>query len=63
MSGMNTRTLSNRELVRYASIDWNNEHGLPVEMQRELLRRFTEFAPMDEHPVQDTRQQDLFLPR
>ncbi len=63
MSGMNMRTLSNRELVRYASIDWSPEHGLPIEMQRELLRRFTELAPMNEHPVPDSRQQDLFLPR
>lgn len=63
MSGMNLRTLSNRELVRYASMDWNPAEGLPVEMQRELLRRFTELAPMDEHPVHDSRQQDLFLSR
>lgn len=63
MSGLNPRTLTNRELVRYASMDWDAEYGLPIEMQRELLRRFSEIAPMNEHPAQDSRQLDLFLPR
>lgn len=58
---INTRALSNRELARYASLDWNAEKGLPIDMQRELLHRFTELAPMDNYPAQDIRQKDLFL--
>ncbi len=60
-SGINTRTLSNRELVRYATLEWDSDKGLPVNMQRELLRRFAEQAPMNEHPVRDEKQKDLFL--
>jgi len=55
------RNLSNRELVRYATIEWDSDKGLTINMQRELLRRFTELAPMDEHPVRDDKQKDLFL--
>lgn len=57
------RTLSNRELVRYASIDWDTKTGLPIETQRELLRRFAALAPMNEQPAPDYKQLDLFLPR
>ncbi len=60
-SGINARTLSNRELVRYATLEWDSDKGLTVNMQRELLRRFAEQAPMNEHPVQDEKQKDLFL--
>lgn len=61
MSGMNARTLTHRELVRHATVDWNPEKGLPVDMQRELLRRFAEIADFDEHPYIDPKQQKLPL--
>lgn len=58
---MNLRTLTHRELARYATIDWDSEKGLPVEMQRELLRRFSVIADFDEHPYIDPKQQKLPL--
>ena len=61
MSGMNYSSMSNREILRYASVDWDPKKGLPVEMQREILRRFADIAPLNEHPYIDPKQQKLPL--
>jgi hypothetical protein len=58
---MNYRTLSNREILRQASVCWDPKAGLPVDMQRDLLRRFAEVAPLDEHPYIDPNQLKLPL--
>ena len=62
MQGIKPRTLSNSELIRYASLDMeaNHDTGMSLAYQVELLRRFTELAPIDEHPTIDSKQ--LALP-
>lgn len=61
MSRIQPRTLSNRELIRLAADAIELDEDLPLEWQKELLRRFMALAPLDEFPPKDDRQLDLFL--
>lgn len=60
MSSVQPRTLSNTEIIRLSAIELDMGHDLPVDWQRELLRRFVAIAPLNEHPLQDETQLDLF---
>jgi hypothetical protein len=61
MHGIKPRTLSNAELIRYATLDMEaNEGGMSMEYQVELLRRFNALAPLNEFPAIDPQQ--LALP-
>ena len=44
MSGIQPRTLSDEELIRYCAT-MIDSHGLPVEYQVEMLRRLTKYTP------------------
>ena len=61
MSRIQPRTLNNRELIRFAANAIELGEDLPLEWQKELLRRFMALAPLDEFPPKDDRQLDLFL--
>lgn len=61
MSRVQPRTLSNNEFIRLAANALDCGEELPRDWQVELLRRFMMIAPIDEHPLQDPRQLDLFL--
>jgi hypothetical protein len=52
--------MSNRELILACDNQWTMA-GLPTDIQLELYSRFCRLAPIDEHPVQDPQQLDLFL--
>lgn len=60
MQGIQPRTLSNSELIRYAAMAIDTPQGLSRDWQVELLRRFTAVAHTNEYPVKDERQLDLF---
>lgn len=60
MSSVQPRTLSNNEFIRLSAIELDMGHDLPVDWQRELLRRFVAVAPINEHPLRDENQRDLF---
>ena len=67
MSGIQPRTLSNRELIEHCALylelaDDNipMPKGLPIAWQTELLRRFNVLSPLDEYPPADPAQLDLF---
>lgn len=60
MSGIQPRTLSNRELITYAVSEMHNEDGMPLDYQVELLRRFNLLTTLDETPAEDPAQLDLF---
>jgi hypothetical protein len=52
--------LSNRELILACDNEWTMA-GLPLDLQFELYSRFCRLAPIDEHPVRDEKQLDLFV--
>jgi len=52
--------LSNRELILACDNEWTSA-GLPLDLQFELYSRFCRLAPIDEHPVRDEKQLDLFV--
>lgn len=60
MSGIQPRTLSNKELAHYCALFLDNQDNLPRQWQTELLRRFVALAPTDEHKQIDSQQLDLF---
>ena len=60
MSGIQPRTLSNKELIRYCADLIGDEDGMPKHWQVELLRRFTALAPDHAYPVTDEKQLGLF---
>lgn len=60
MSTLQPSSLSNRELILACDNAWTAE-GLPVTLQFEMYSRFCRIAPIDEHPIQDPAQRDLFL--
>ena len=61
MSRVQPRTLSNAELIRLAANALELGDDLPIEWQKEVLRRFMAIAPYDEYPLKDERQLDLFI--
>jgi hypothetical protein len=61
MQDIQPRTLSNAELIRYATLEMDlNPEGMPLVYQIELLRRFNLLAPLNEYPPVDPKQLDLF---
>jgi len=59
MSPLQPSSLSNRELILACDNAWNMA-GLPTDLQFELYTRFCRLAPINEHPLQDPQQLDLF---
>lgn len=60
MSALQPSSLSNREFILHCDNTWTPE-GFPLDVQFELYSRFCRLAPIDEHPIQDPAQRDLFL--
>ena len=60
MSTLRPSALSNRELILACDNEWTMA-GLPSDLQFELYSRFCRLAPIDEHPVRDEKQLDLFV--
>jgi len=60
MYGIQPRSLTTQELVRFSAELMELPAGMPKEWQHEVLRRLTVLAPPDEALVKDARQLDLF---
>ena len=61
MYGIQPRSLTTQELIRFSAELMELDTGLPKEWQLEVLRRLTVMAPPDDSPLKDARQLDLFL--
>ena len=61
MYGIQPRSLTTQELIRFSADLIELPAGLPKDFQLEILRRLTVMAPPDEYQVRDDRQLDLFL--
>ena len=61
MYGIQPRSLTTQELIRFSAELMELDTGLPKEWQLEVLRRLTVMAPPDDAHLKDTRQLDLFL--
>lgn len=60
MSTLRPSSLSNSELILHCDNIWTAE-GFPLDIQFELYSRFCRLAPLNEHPVREEKQLDLFL--
>jgi hypothetical protein len=60
MSTLQPSSLSNREFILHCDNIWTAE-GFPLDVQFELYSRFCRIAPLNEHPVRDEKQLDLFV--
>ena len=60
MQGIQPRSLSNSELIRYAAMFIDSQQGMPIAWQTELLRRYTALAPAETHAYPQEGQLDLF---
>jgi len=60
MQSLQHSSLSNRELILACDNAWTMA-GLPSELQYELYKRFCAIAPINEHPLHDDKQLDLFV--
>ena len=60
MSSLQPSSLSNRELILACDNEWTMA-GLPTALQFELYSRFCNLAPINEQPVRDEKQLDLFM--
>lgn len=61
MYGIQPRSLTTQELIRFSAELIELDTGLPKDWQHEILRRLTVMAPPDEHQIADVKQLDLFL--
>jgi hypothetical protein len=61
MYGIQPRSLTTQELVRFSAELMELPTGMPKEWQHEVLRRLTVLAPDNEHQARDPKQLDLFL--
>jgi hypothetical protein len=61
MYGIQPRSLTTQELVRFSAELMELPAGMPKEWQHEVLRRLTVLAPDNEHQSRDPKQLDLFL--
>ena len=61
MYGIQPRSLTTQELIRFSAELIELDTGLPKEWQLEVLRRLTVMAPPDDLQIKDARQLDLFL--
>jgi len=60
MYGIQPRSLTTQELIRFSAELIELDTGLPKEWQLEVLRRLTVMAPPDGSTTKDTRQLELF---
>ena len=61
MQGVQPRNLTNEELIRFSADELHLLGTIQVDMQKELLRRFTALHPDDKFPPEpDPSQLDLF---
>jgi len=60
MQSLQHSSLSNRELILACDNAWT-PLGLPEPLQYELYKRFCAIAPINEHPLHDDKQLDLFV--
>lgn len=60
MQGIQPRSLSNQELIRYTAMWLDKPEGMPISWQTELLRRYTALAPTETHAYPQDGQLDLF---
>ena len=60
MYGIQPRSLTTQELIRFSAELMELDTGLPKEWQLEVLRRLTVMAPPDGVTTKDTRQLELF---
>ena len=61
MYGIQPRSLTTQELIRFSAELMELDTGLPKEWQLEVLRRLTVMAPPDDAQLKDSRQLELFL--
>jgi hypothetical protein len=61
MYGIQPRSLTTQELIRYSAELMELDTGLPKDWQLEVLRRLTVMAPPDDVQIKDARQLELFL--
>jgi hypothetical protein len=60
MYGIQPRSLTTQELIRFSAELMELDAGMPKEWQLEVLRRLTVMAPPDEGVRVDARQLELF---
>ena len=60
MYGIQPRSLTTQELIRFSAELMELDAGMPKEWQLEVLRRLTVMAPPDGSPTKDARQLELF---
>jgi hypothetical protein len=60
MYGIQPRSLTTQELIRFSAELIELDTGLPKEWQLEVLRRLTVMAPPDGVTTKDVRQLELF---
>jgi len=61
MQGIQPRSLSNQELIKYAAMWLDKPEGMPIAWQKEVLRRLTAIDPQDAYPYPQAGQRDLFI--
>lgn len=61
MYGIQPRSLTTQELIRFSAELMELPAGMPKEWQHEVLRRLTVMAPLDDAQIKDAKQLDLFL--
>jgi len=60
MYGIQPRSLTTQELIRFSAELMELPAGMPKAWQHEVLRRLTVMAPPDEALTADARQLELF---
>ena len=61
MYGIQPRSLTTQELIRFSAELIELDTGMPKDWQLEVLRRLTVMAPLDDTQLKDARQLELFL--
>jgi hypothetical protein len=61
MYGIQPRSLTTQELIRFSAELIELDTGMPKDWQLEVLRRLTVLAPPDDAQLKDARQLELFL--
>jgi hypothetical protein len=61
MYGIQPRSLTTQELIRFSAELIELDTGLPKDWQLEVLRRLTVMAPPDDGQIKDAKQLELFL--
>jgi hypothetical protein len=61
MYGIQPRSLTTQELIRFSAELIELDTGMPKDWQLEVLRRLTVLAPPDDVQIKDARQLELFL--